>query len=180
MRKRVLVTTIFTVLSLSLMLLLTVSSQVQAADKLGWVGPVYKELSSSLNKGFKAYYKKTYGKDVNITFVRPGGWPVCVDKVRAWGGKPDADIFLGAGAPAHEVLKQEGMIVPYRPKGWDKIPANWHGMKVKDKRLLDLFRAVDRHQSIQREGFEKAETAAAENMERSAQPHLQEIGRAHV
>jgi iron(III) transport system substrate-binding protein len=70
---------------------------------------------------------------VEITFVRPGGWPVCVDKVRAWGGKPDADIFLGAGAPAHEVLKKEGLVVPYRPKNWDKVPAKWHGMKVKDK-----------------------------------------------
>jgi iron(III) transport system substrate-binding protein len=70
---------------------------------------------------------------VDITFVRPGGWPVCLDKVRAWGGKPDADIFLGAGAPAHEVLKQEGLIIPYRPKGWDMVPAEWHGMKVKDK-----------------------------------------------
>jgi iron(III) transport system substrate-binding protein len=109
------------------------AERVQAADKIGWVGPVYKELSASLNKGFKEYYKKTYGKDVDITFVRPGGWPVCLDKVRAWGGKPDADIFLGAGAPAHEVLKQEGLIVPYRPKGWDKVPAEWHGMKVKDK-----------------------------------------------
>ena len=109
------------------------AAQAQAADKLGWVGPVYKELSASLNKGFKEYYKKTYGKDVDITFVRPGGWPVCLDKVRAWGGKPDADIFLGAGAPAHEVLKQEGLIVPYRPKGWDKVPAEWHGMKVKDE-----------------------------------------------
>jgi iron(III) transport system substrate-binding protein len=70
---------------------------------------------------------------VDITFVRPGGWPVCLDKVRAWGGKPDADIFLGAGAPAHEVLLKEGLIVPYKPKNWDKVPADWHGMKVKDK-----------------------------------------------
>ena len=104
-----------------------------AADKLGWVGPVYKELSDSLTKGFKEYYKKTYNKDVDITFVRPGGWPVCVDKVRAWGDKPDADVFLGGGAPAHEVLKQENMLAPYQPKEWDKIPAEWHGMKVKDK-----------------------------------------------
>lgn len=133
MGKRIFIATMFTALSAALVLLPVFSAGVQAADKLGWVGPVYTELSASLNKGFKAYYKKTYGKDVNITFVRPGGWPVCVDKVRAWGGKPDADIFLGAGAPAHEVLKQEGLIVPYRPKGWDKIPANWHGMKVKDK-----------------------------------------------
>ena len=133
MRKGVLTTTIFIVLSMALLFVPTFAGKALAADKIGWVGPVYTELSDSLTKGFKAYYKKTYGKDVDITFVRPGGWPVCLDKVRAWGDKPDADIFLGAGAPAHEVLKQEGLIVPYKPKDWDKVPAEWHGMKVKDK-----------------------------------------------
>ena len=132
MRKKILAASIVTVFVVGVLLVPTLARQAQAADKIGWVGPVYKELSASLNKGFKEYYKKTYGKDVEITFVRPGGWPVCVDKVRAWAGKPDADIFLGAGAPAHEVLKQEGLIVPYRPKDWDKVPADWHGMKVKD------------------------------------------------
>lgn len=132
MRKYILPTAIITAVAVML-LLPTFAVQAQAADKIGWVGPVYKELSASLNKGFKAYYKKTYGKDVDITFVRPGGWPVCLDKVRAWDGKPDADIFLGAGAPAHEVLKAEGLVVPYKAKGTDKIPAEWHGMKVKDK-----------------------------------------------
>ncbi|MDY6792275.1 MAG: extracellular solute-binding protein [Thermodesulfobacteriota bacterium] len=133
MKRRILATTIFIVLSMALVLTPIFMAEAQAADKIGWVGPVYKELSASLTKGFKTYYKKTYGKDVDITFVRPGGWPVCLDKVRAWGGKPDADIFLGAGAPAHEVLKKEGLIIPYRPKGWAKVPAKWHGMKVKDK-----------------------------------------------
>jgi len=131
MRKKTLTTTIVTVLSL--LLLTTFVTHAQAKDKIGWVGPVYKELSASLNKGFKAFYKKTYGKDLDITFVRPGGWPVCVDKIRIWGGKPDADIFLGAGAPAHELLKEKGLIVPYRPKGWEKVPAKWRGMKVKDE-----------------------------------------------
>ncbi|MEE8554025.1 MAG: ABC transporter substrate-binding protein, partial [Desulfobacterales bacterium] len=133
MLKRILTTTIFAVLAIGLLLMPIYAAKAQAADKIGWVGPVYKELSESLNKGFKAYYKKTYDKDVEITFVRPGGWPVVVDKVRIWKGKPDADIFLGAGAPAHEVLKKDGLIVPYRPKNWDKVPAEWHGMKVKDK-----------------------------------------------
>jgi iron(III) transport system substrate-binding protein len=133
MRKRTLAVTIFAVLAVALLLVPTFAVQAQAAEKIGWVGPVYKELSASLTKGFKAYYKTTYGEDIEITFVRPGGWPVCVDKVRIWGGKPGADIFLGAGAPAHEVLKQDGLIVPYRPKNWDKVPAEWHGMKVKDK-----------------------------------------------
>ena len=132
MRKRILATTMVTALLMALLLLPAFTSQAQAADKIGWVGPVYKELSDSLRKGFGEYYKKTYGKEVEITFVRPGGWPVCLDKVRLWGGKPDADIFLGAGAPAHEIAKKEGLIVPYRPKGWDKVPAKWGGMKVKD------------------------------------------------
>jgi ABC-type Fe3+ transport system substrate-binding protein len=132
MRKRILTTAIFAILSMAL-LLSGPTGQAQAADKVGWVGPVYKELSDSLTKGFQEYYKKTYNKDIEITFVRPGGWPVCVDKIRSWQGKPDADVFLGAGAPAHEVLKQEGLTVPYKPKGADKIPAEWHGMKVKDK-----------------------------------------------
>jgi iron(III) transport system substrate-binding protein len=123
--------TIFTLLSIGL-LLPNFATEAQAKDKIGWVGPVYKELSDSLRKGFTEYYKKTYGKDIEITFVRPGGWPVCLDKVRLWAGKPDADIFLGAGAPAHEIAKKEGLIVPYRPKHWDKVPAKWGGMKVKD------------------------------------------------
>jgi ABC-type Fe3+ transport system substrate-binding protein len=56
-----------------------------------------------------------------------------VEKVRVWDGKPDADIFLGSGAPPHEVLKKEGFVVPYKPKDWDKVPAKWGGMKVKDE-----------------------------------------------
>ena len=133
MSKKILVMTVCIVLSMGLVLLPPLGAKAQAAEKLGWVGPIYKELSDSLTKGFQGYYKKQTGKDIDITFVHPGGWPVCVDKVRAWGDKPDADIFLGGGAPAHEVLKQEGRLVPFRPKDWDKVPAAWHGMKVKDK-----------------------------------------------
>jgi ABC-type Fe3+ transport system substrate-binding protein len=130
MKKRILTTAMITALS---MMLLLPALSAEAQDKIGWVGPIYKELSDSLTKGFKEYYKKTYNKDITITFVRPGGWPVCLDKVRTWGDKPDADIFLGAGAPAHEVLKKEGLIVPYKPKDVDKVPLEWHGMKVRDK-----------------------------------------------
>ena len=119
MTKKILTTTICAALGAALLLLPITGAR--AADKVGWVGPVYTELAESLTRGFKAYYQKTYGKEVDITFVHPGGWPVCVDKVKAWGGKPDADVFLGAGAPAHEVLKEEGLIIPYRPKHWDMV-----------------------------------------------------------
>jgi len=123
-------------LTFTLICIFLFSARLQAAEKVGWVGPVYKELSDSLMKGFKDYYKRTYGKDIEITFVRPGGWPVCVDKVRAWKGKPDADVFLGAGAPAFEVLEKEGFLIPFKPKEWDKIPEKWGGMKVKDERFM--------------------------------------------
>jgi len=106
-----------------------------AQERLGWVGPIYTELAESLMEGFKAYYLRTFGEEIEITFVKPGGWPVCVDKVRLWGGKPDADVFLGAGAPAHELLKGLGLTVPYKPEGWDAIPAEWGGMLVKDPEL---------------------------------------------
>ena len=106
--------------------------QGAATEKLGWIGPIYKELAESLMKGFTDYYRRTYGTEIEITFIRPGGWPVCVDKVRLWGGKPDADVFLGAGAPAHELLKSLGLTVPYKHAHWDAIPAEWQGMLVKD------------------------------------------------
>lgn len=132
MKRKRMVVPVGLMLLFSLTVLPLFATQVLAADKLGWVGPIYTELSESLTRGFKAYYKKTYGKEVEVTFVKPGGWPVCLDKVRLWKGKPDADVFLGAGAPAHEIAKKEGLIVPYRPKDWDQIPAEWGGMKVKD------------------------------------------------
>jgi len=113
-------------------LLLTSLFALEAKERLGWVGPIYTELAESLKEGFTEYYRRTYGEDIEITFVKPGGWPVCVDKVRLWGGQPDADVFLGAGAPAHELLQQLGLIVPYKPQGWDAIPAEWKGMLVKD------------------------------------------------
>jgi ABC-type Fe3+ transport system substrate-binding protein len=132
MRKRNSAINFLASLSMVLLLLAISIPDALAADKVGWVGPVYTELAESLTRGFKEYYNKTYNKDVDITFVNPGGWPVCLDKVRLWGGKPDADIFLGAGAPAHEIAKKEGLIVPYKPKDWDMVPAQWGGMKVKD------------------------------------------------
>ena len=134
MKKGIVIWLLFAVFSGAMLLLpcIALEAQAQTRDKVGWVGPIYKELSDSLTRGFKEYYLKTYNKEVDITFVRPGGWPVCVDKVRAWGDKPDADVFLGAGAPAHEILKKEGLIVPYKPKGSDRVPSEWNGMKVKD------------------------------------------------
>ena len=43
-----------------IMIFSVIPAEVQAQkEKVGWVGPVYKELSDSLMKGFKEFYKKT-------------------------------------------------------------------------------------------------------------------------
>ena len=47
MRKKLLATTIFTVVSMALLFTPLFTVQAQAADKIGWVGPIYKELSAS-------------------------------------------------------------------------------------------------------------------------------------
>jgi ABC-type Fe3+ transport system substrate-binding protein len=33
-------------------------------------------------------------------------------------------------------MEREGLLVPYKPKDWDKIPERWGGMKVKDERFI--------------------------------------------
>ena len=71
MGRRVLIATIFAGLGLMLLLQPIAGAKALAADKVGWVGPIYKELSDSLTKGFKEYYKKTYNKDVEITLSVP-------------------------------------------------------------------------------------------------------------
>jgi ABC-type sugar transport system substrate-binding protein len=105
MSKKIFTAAIFSVFAMGLVLMPFSADHAQAADKIGWVGPVYKELSDSLTKGFKAITtKRPTARTVDITFrhARADGRSAWT-KSRLWGGKPDADIFLGAGAPAHEV-----------------------------------------------------------------------------
>jgi hypothetical protein len=54
MRTKILVTTIFAIFSMALLLPIF-AVDAQAAEKIGWVGPVYTELAESLNRSFKAY-----------------------------------------------------------------------------------------------------------------------------
>ena len=101
-------------------------------DRLVLIGPVYKQEAESVIRGFKEYVKREYGKDIQVDYLSPGGWPVCVDRVRAWKGKPDADIFFGGGPPAYEVLKAEGLAEKYVPKTAGALPDKAFGTYIKD------------------------------------------------
>jgi hypothetical protein len=51
MRKNTYGKTMIAVFSMALLLISGLASESAAADKLGWVGPVYTELAESLDKG---------------------------------------------------------------------------------------------------------------------------------
>jgi len=125
---------LFLLLSFLLTPILTppVKAAPEIEDKLVLIGPVYKQEAEAVIRGFKEYIKRTYGKDVDVVYLSPGGWPVCVDRIRAWKGKPDADILFGGGPPAYEVLKAEGLAEKYAPKTADNIPLQAFGTYVKD------------------------------------------------
>ena len=68
MQKRNAAKNLFIVVSMTLLFLAVSIPEVLAADKLGWVGPVYTELSESLTRDFKAYYKKVLSQSFNVNF----------------------------------------------------------------------------------------------------------------
>lgn len=131
-RSTFLVIGILAVLVTSIIAPLTLFAAEELEDKLILIGPVYTQEAEAVIRGFKEYFKRTYGRDIEVTYLKPGGWPVCVDKVRAWGGKPDADVFFGGGPPAYEVLKKEGLLERYVPKTADNLPLEAWGTYIKD------------------------------------------------
>ena len=120
------------VLPVFLVLMPTVAAQGEIEDTLVLVGPVYTREAEAVIRGFKEFIQREYGKEVEVHYVRPGGWPVVVDKIRAWGGTPDADVMFGAGPPAFEVLKKEGLLEKYVPATADNLPEEAWGLAVKD------------------------------------------------
>ena len=111
---------------------LPVSAMQDIEDRLVLVGPVYTREAEAVMRGFKLFIKEKYGKDIEINYIRPGGWPVVVDRIRAWKGKPDADVMFGAGPPAFEVLKKEGLLEKFVPKTADNLPDRAFDANIKD------------------------------------------------
>jgi len=122
--------TVSLLLAIASMILL--EAQPQLEDKLVLIGPVYTQEAEAVMRGFKEYVKREFGKDIEVQYLKPGGWPVCVDKVRAWGGHPEADVFFGGGPPAYEVMKKEGLLEKYIPKTAGNLPEKAFGTYIKD------------------------------------------------
>jgi len=93
---------------------------VLAAPALAQTVNVYTAWPESLSQPiFKAYTAKT---GVQINFIRLSTGEL-VARATAEKNNPRADVIWGAPGDGFAAAKEAGIIEPYRPPTWDKIPA---------------------------------------------------------
>ena len=108
---------------------------VLAAPALAQTVNVYTAWPESLSQPiFKAYTAKT---GVQINFIRLSTGEL-VARATAEKNNPRADVIWGAPGDGFAAAKEAGIIEPYRPPTWDKIPA-----ELKDREAY--FTAVSKN-----------------------------------
>ena len=130
--RRFLALTVIAVLTGLLLNALTIAlSQPKYESELVFVTPSRGDLLAPVKKEFEAYAQKVLGTRITMKFIRAGS-PICMDRIIAWGGHPDADIFFGGEIIYHWELKKRGLLMPYHPKGEEKVPDMFLGAPLKD------------------------------------------------
>lgn len=98
---------------------------------------VYTALETDQIKAYQESFNKSY-PNIELKFVRDSTG-IITAKVLAEKANPQADIVIGVSASSMAVFDNEGMLLPYAPKGLDKIlpqyrdaknPPAWVGMDV--------------------------------------------------
>jgi iron(III) transport system substrate-binding protein len=98
---------------------------------------VYTALETDQLKAYTESFQKT-NPNIALKFVRDSTG-VITAKVLAEKANPQADVILGVSASSVEIFKQEGMLMPYKPVGFDALnkrysdtasPPSWVGMDV--------------------------------------------------
>ena len=98
---------------------------------------VYTALETDQLKAYTESFQKT-NPNIDLKFVRDSTG-VITAKVLAEKANPQADVILGVSASSVEIFKQEGLLVPYEPKGFKDLnarysdparPPSWVGMDV--------------------------------------------------
>lgn len=111
---------------------LDVSGQ-QYENVLVLITPSNPNLLDAVTKAFKNYAKEKLGVDVDVRVIRVGS-PEAMNRIIAWAGKPEADIFFGGDLIYHWKLKDRGLLESYKPRSeyYDRIPSTFLGFPVKD------------------------------------------------
>ena len=98
---------------------------------------VYTALETDQLKAYTESFQKT-NPNIDLKFVRDSTG-VITAKLLAEKANPQADAILGVAASSMEIFKQEGMLAPYAPVGFNAInrkfsdaadPPSWVGMDV--------------------------------------------------
>ncbi|MCC6050205.1 MAG: extracellular solute-binding protein [Thermofilum sp.] len=97
------------------------------------ITPSNPNLLDAVVSAFKSYVKTQYGIDIEVQLIRAGS-PECMNRIIAWGGKPEADIFYGGDLIYHWKLKERGLLESYKPKSpyYDALPSSFLGFPLKD------------------------------------------------
>jgi iron(III) transport system substrate-binding protein len=98
---------------------------------------VYTALETDQLKAYEESFNKMY-PDIALKFVRDSTGVVTA-KLLAEKANPQADAIIGLAASSMEIFKADGMLVPYAPKGVEKLnarfvdaskPPQWVGQDV--------------------------------------------------
>ena len=123
----------FAGLAVGALALATTAAAARAATEL----TVYTALEADQLKAYQAAFEKA-NPDVKIRWVRDSTGIVTA-KLLAEKANPQADVVMGLAATSLMLLDKEGLLLPYAPKGLEKVkptmrdPANppkWVGMDV--------------------------------------------------
>ena len=114
-----------------------------------------------LRQGFVAEYP-----DIDIAWVRDSTG-IITAKILAEieAGDPKADIFLGTSATSLLVVDSKGMLLPYAPKGLDKLDARFRDSRNPPHWVgVDAYAAVICYNTIEAEKFKLPKPASWQDL----------------
>ena len=88
---------------------------------------VYTALETDQLKAYQTAFEKS-NPDITITWVRDSTG-VITARLLAEKSNPRADVVMGVAASSLALLDTEGMLVPYAPKGLNRVPAQYRDRK---------------------------------------------------
>jgi len=89
---------------------------------------VYTALETDQIKAYEDAFKKA-NPNIDLKWVRDSTG-VITSKLLAEKANPQADVVFGVSASSLAVFDNEGMLLPYAPKGLDKVSAKYREQKA--------------------------------------------------
>ena len=131
--KRLVITAVLALFLASLLTPLAYSAP-QYEETLVLITPSRSDLLEAVKAKFEAYAREKLGVNVKMEFIKAGS-PECMNRIIAWNGKPEADIFFGGDLTFHRTLKEKGLLEAYEPQseGYRTLPFEFMGVQIKDR-----------------------------------------------